>query len=49
VDVESRLDAKGRVVRGAIYLVAMLAVCLTFTAITETVLEDIHTGRAAAL
>ena len=49
MDVESRLDARGRVVRGTLYLVAMLAVCLTFTAITGTVLENMHTVRVASL
>lgn len=48
LDAQSRLNARSQVVRGTIYLVAMLVVCLTFTAVTGTVLENLHTVRSVA-
>lgn len=43
MDVETRLDAKTRIIRGMLYLAAMMAVCLTCIAVTGSILESLHT------
>jgi hypothetical protein len=48
VDTRSQLNAKSQVVRGTLYLAAMLVACLTFAAITGTVLENLHTRPSVA-